>query len=272
MGSPPGEWGRAKYIENQVEVTLTHDILVQQLETTQAEWVAAGLVNPSVQTGDEKLCSDCTQPNCPVGNMTWFEAAYFTNKLSQMDTPPLDPCYELVNCEGEPGDGMVCETASATGNDIYACSGYRLPTEAEWEYFTRAGTKTTFYSGDIKPLSQIDTCGHDPNLEQIAWYCYNETPARESRVGGEKASNGWGLFDTSGNVSEWINDTITGSYPSGPVTDPGKDLELTKSDIGGVRGGFARSWSNMCRSAQRLQVPRVAHGGCFGFRMVRTVP
>jgi formylglycine-generating enzyme required for sulfatase activity len=267
IGSPQGEWGRAKYIEEQVQVTLTDDFLVQEKETTQAQWLATGLPNPSQQTA-EYLCSD---PNCPVGNMNWFEAAYFTNVYSENASPPLPPCYAFEGCTGEVGQGMVCEKALAVGGDLYACPGYRLPTEAEWEYAARAGTTTAFYNGDITPLSNQFVCGPDPNLEQIAWYCGNAGADSSTRVGGLKPPNAWGLYDVLGNVTEWVNDQLITGYGSIPLVDPGKELEAKEKELGIRRGGLAVALAPMCRSANRMQAPRWGRGAFGGLRMVRSL-
>ena len=172
MGSPEHEWGRALYQEDQVAVTLTRSFEIGQYEVTQREWGSRDLTNPSGRIPDGR--GDCLEPDCPVGNVTWFEAVAYANLLSEEHG--LEPCYALHDCinePGQPGDwGMVCSSVTAAAPTIYECEGYRLPTDAEWEYAARAGTRTAFYSGPITcyedPLSFA--CRPDPALERIAWY------------------------------------------------------------------------------------------------------
>jgi formylglycine-generating enzyme required for sulfatase activity len=154
----------------------------------------------------------------PVEQVTWNDAQEFCRKLSQK-----------------------------TGKTV------RLPTEAEWEYACRAGTKTRFYSGD-----------NDSDLDGVAWYGPN-SGGKTNPVGGKKP-NAWGLYDMHGNVWEWCQDWY-GSYPKESVQDP------EGPGNGGsrvVRGG---AWSNnpgYCRSAGRSGSHPDDRGINFGFRVVRS--
>ncbi|MBI4705437.1 MAG: formylglycine-generating enzyme family protein [Deltaproteobacteria bacterium] len=219
MGSPEEEWGHPARSEDQVQVTLTRPFLIQQHELSQQEWVAHGAPNPSKVKQDGT--GNCLEPDCPVGNVTWFEAVAFANVLSQ--AKGLAVCYELGGCTGELGQGMGCNAVKLTVATLYDCRGFRLPTEAEWEYAVRAGTTTAFYSGDIKVYPTDTECNPDANLERIAWYCYNAGP--RTHPVGQKEPNGWGLYDMSGNAFEWVHDHFTpGGYGDGPLTDPDGDI------------------------------------------------
>jgi formylglycine-generating enzyme required for sulfatase activity len=106
-----------------------------------------------------------------------------------------------------------------TGINVPVCnfnaSGYRLPTEAEWEYASRAGTTTAFYNGDI---TQTGSSPVDPNLDLIGWY--NGNSGSTTHPVALKQPNAWYLYDTIGNVVEWCWDLYSLDLGSSPVVDP----------------------------------------------------
>ena len=270
-GSPDGEDPmRAAFNEDQVTVVLSHPFEMQQRETTQREWTALGLANPSGKfRGSEG--GDCTDdPSCPVGNVTWFEAAQFANLLSVAHDPTLPPCYVLDGCTGEMGHGMACTSASLSATDVYGCTGYRLPTDAEWEYAARASTRTAFYSGGIAPHPNEGSCaGPDPNLEGIAWYCNNS--GNFTHAVGTKIPNSWMLYDMLGNVNEWQHNPLLGTAPPpGPLYDPFGDMNARASKM--RRGGSATAWPSLLRAAVGLSFDWTLSLPTLGFRLVRTLP
>jgi sulfatase modifying factor 1 len=267
MGSPTDEWGRALASEEPATVTLTHHFEIGQYELTQGEWTALGYPNPSgLLTNGTGDCVD--DPRCPLGNVTWFEAVALANTLSQRHDPPLPPCYKLTGCQSPPGTGMTCASVELTSPTAYACSGYRLPTDAEWEYAARAGTRTAFYDGPITRSQLPENCTADATLERIAWYCHDAGP-RTHPVGG-KSPNAWGLYDVAGNAAEQVHDDYTGAPLAGPVTDPGGTLAPRSSRI--TRGGLFNSVPALCRSAARLPVSWDLRGPGLGLRLARTLP
>ena len=270
MGSPPCEFGRGLYDEDQVQVTLTHDFEMQQTEMTQAQWTNLGFPNPSSQKDAGFMdggWGDCLGPTCPVGTVMLVEAMAAANALSDRHNPPLPECYALSGCTGSVGMGMSCSGPALTTSTAYGCQGFRLPTEAEWEYAARAGTGTAFYSGDIVPTL---ACAPDPNLEAIGWYCYNAKGY--SQPVGQKRPNDWGLYDLSGNAIEWTStEFVGGGYGAGPLVDPMGSL-ATAGVLVSQRSGLANFTSSITRSANRYG------GGSYkltgplsGFRLVRTL-
>jgi formylglycine-generating enzyme required for sulfatase activity len=252
MGSPVDELGRRDH-EPQHEVTLTWKFLIQTREVTQAEWKERMGNNPSVFPE----CGD----SCPVENVTWWDALAYANAVSV--AAALPECYRMTGCSGAAGEGLDCTGVEVTacGGEPYHCTGYRLPTEAEWEYAYRAGTTTAFYNGPITDIG----CA-DPNLDAIGWYCGNATASPQPV--GQKPPNPWGLYDMSGNVWEWCWDWF-GDYPSGAVTDPlGPDTGEHRTYRGGAWGIDAKR----ARAAQRgYHIP--AYSAAYvGLRLARSVP
>jgi len=269
MGSPPDEPGRGANSETQVQVTLTHAILVQQHEMTQDQWIALGLVNFSGAISD---IADCMQNDCPVGNMNWFEALAAANAHTSHHAPGAKPCYDLSDCSKDQNGRLTCGKIGTNAPTVYDCAGFRLPTDAEWEYVARAGTSTAYYSGPVEQdLSPLD-CAIDSNLDPIAWYCRNAaspTPTITRPVG-KKKPNAWGLHDMLGNAFEWTNDRYRGlGYGTVPLVDPyGFPAGL---DAVALRGGSVMTTPPRTRCAVRSQSSPGGTFPGFGLRLVRTI-
>jgi formylglycine-generating enzyme required for sulfatase activity len=232
-------------------VTLTHAFEIQSTDTTQVQFFKAMGFNPSL----DKACG----PNCPVDNVTWNQAIAYCNSLSK--GKGYKQCYR---CTGS-GKAVVCSLDVAySGSKYYGCPGYRLPTEAEWEYAYRAGTKTFFYSGSITPSLCSDCSKVDPNANKIGWYCANSYLI--SRQVGKKMPNGWGLFDMGGNVDNWCHDWA-GTLNQWPETDPvGPSFGVAKVVRGGNRNSYPRSLGASDRSGFKPII-----GGIVGVRCVRSI-
>lgn len=210
MGSPNDETGRFER-ETQHEVTLTHDFLILSTEVTVSDFFELMGYSPAV-------FSECG--NCPCEMLSWHTSAVYCNALSEREDRPL--CYECtVNM------GRTSCTPSDAFTTPYDCPGYRLPTEAEWEYAARAGDQRGTYNGE----PDVERCESSETMEPIAWFCGNSRET--SHTIGSLEPNAWGLYDTLGNVYEWCGDWHD-DYPTGPVTNPfGPATGSTRVNRGG---------------------------------------
>ncbi len=242
-------------------------------EITQAQWDALCFDDPSghAPTGVD----DGIGANYPVGNITYWEALSYANALSQLNAFP--PCYVLSGCTGSVGHGLAC-MRNDTATTFYDCPGFRLPSDAEYEYADRAGTTTATYAGDVldQPEAGIG-CYPDPAIDTIGWCCESGATILTTQPVGKKTPNAWGLYDMIGNAIEWVDGTFDGlGYGPGPLTDPFGTVGATRDDagldLGGIwRGGRFSLYNGLCRSAARFQAPRSGISGAgVGFRLVRT--
>ncbi len=243
-GSPRGESGR-QADEDEHRVTLRHAFILMSHEVTQELWLQLFDENPA-------HFSVCGR-ECPMENITWYSALAFANAWSEHDGLP--PCYALSACQGSAaaGDLHACKVAvrGETG-DPYACAGYRLPTEAEWELAARAGGRGPRHDADLP-------------LDAVAWS--RDNADGRTQLVRQKLPNRWGLYDMLGNVWEWCWDAY-GPYPDAAVTDPVGDGDAATRVI---RGGSWLSGAAHLRSAMRGINPAAARGNNVGFRMARTV-
>ncbi len=244
MGSPYSEKGHG-YEEQQHRVKITHAYYLGETEVTQKLW------NKVMR----KRISHFYAPNRPVETVTWWDAVIFCNRYSKMQG--LKPCYYADDQFHTVFDGII-PVASGIVYWEKTANGYRLPTEAEWEYACRAGTKTPFYTGMDLTDSQADFDGNRPYND-----IHYRSPAQTVPVK-NYPPNPWGLFDMHGNVWEWCWDffenysSIAKVDPAGPPTGT---LHIR-------RGGSWVSSAAECRSAARGKGESGSQSS-FGFRLAR---
>ena len=240
MGSPTNEPDRDSD-ETQHQVTLT-GFKMGKYPVTQTQYLAVTGTNLSYLT--EPVSPETSTANRPVEQVTWYDAVEFCNKLSESEK--LKPVYTISGRTPETGYPIE----SATVAPDWSANGYRLPTEAQWEYACRAGTTTAYNTG----AAISDSTG---------WY--RDNSGKRTHNVGEKPANAWGLYDMHGNVSEWCWDR-NGDYASGTQTDP---TGAVSGNSRVIRGG---SWYNLgldLRSAYRYFFYPAYGNRDIGFRLVR---
>lgn len=228
MGSPDSDPETSSMEQPQHEVTISRPIWVATTEVTQAQWEQLMGENPYVRDRSNPyysrpgMAERITRPDHPA-TVSWNDAQEFIAALNAAEDGP----------------------------------DYRLPTEAEWEYFARAGTTTRHYFGD-----------DSSQLGNHAWFGEGFAEGGHHPVS-QKTQNPWGLYDIHGNVWEWVEDWFDSAYyAQSPATDPqGPDNGSQRV----VRGGSWHSTGDGWRSASRRDYDPDYRGISIGFRLVRDV-
>lgn len=259
-------------------VVLTRAFEIMATEVTRGDWFE--LMPPSRDPSPHAACGS----TCPMNGITFFGALEFANEKSK--SQGLPECYELMGCVVSPlHHTLDCEMARFAGPD---CSGFRLPSEAEWELAAGAGANTCLPNGPVDKM-QPGCWGYYQH--DVGWYCGNsesnyegcsDCSWREYGVSccsphpvGQKQPNRFGLYDTSGNVREYTTTIFEEAYARGLVVDPGFDELVTSDDAVAARGGWFAAASAFCCGWSRSPSGVGTDGanwklGPHGFRLART--
>ena len=266
MGSPSTERGRgAEETQHRVRIPRTYSIATTEVTNEQfarflasdpayaARWRAMAVSRFGESLRFQQFSRTADSPQVAV---SWYDAARYCNWLSEQAGIPKDQWVYPENIDPERSLELPADYLHRTG--------YRLPTEAEWEFAARAGTRTGRYFGD-----------DDAILNKYVWYDSNTKGERMFPVA-QLPPNPWGLFDMLGNAWEWTFDRRL-PYPSdGRVTEDVEDSVLRVSnDVARTRrgGSFSYEWFTV-RAAHRGDVsyfPNQVRDGV-GFRVARTMP
>jgi formylglycine-generating enzyme required for sulfatase activity len=243
MGSPPSEADRERH-EVQHQCRMARSFAISATPVTKEQFLR---FQPAF-THDQMR--RYPTPSCPIGGIGWFEAAAYCNWLSEKEGFAEDQwCYEIKG-----------DTTRLKANYL-SLGGYRLPSEAEMEYATRAGALTSRYFGETEEL-----------LPKYAWYVKNA----EDRTWpvGSKKPNDLGLFDAQGNVWEWCQE-VYGDYSKAfgdhAVEDKDGEEVIISTHNRVMHGGSFNSRPSNVRSASRYDQVPTFRFLAFGFRPARTI-
>jgi formylglycine-generating enzyme required for sulfatase activity/tRNA A-37 threonylcarbamoyl transferase component Bud32 len=252
MGSPASESERYPPNELLHRRRIPRSFALATKEVTVEQFQRFLKANPAVR--HSYLPRYSPDPNGPIIWVTWYEAAQYCRWLSEQEKiPGAEMCYPPIP---QIREGMRLPV------DYLSRTGYRLPTEAEWEYACRAETTTSRFYGAAAEL-----------LPEYAWFQGNSQD-RAWPVGQVKP-NDWGLFDLYGNAAEWCSVVSWGYRLAGGdrlFDDKDSDLILHENPGRALRGGSYGSAAAVVRSADHSGLTPASRNGTVGLRVARTYP
>jgi eukaryotic-like serine/threonine-protein kinase len=250
MGSPPDEPDRIEAHEAPHHRRINRRFAIAAKEVSIEQYERFLQENPQHNTNYLERYS--TGPRSSQVSITWYDAVAYCNWLSRQEG--LEPCFE-PNEAGEFAPGL------RLASGFLERSGYRLPTEAEWEYACRAGARTSRFYGDSVEL-----------LAEYAWF--NANSQDRAWPGGLLKPNDLGLFDFHGNAWEWVLD-VASPYPSdgpaGGMLDEVASGDVIDQDIRILRGGAFGFFPANVRAADRFMYQPSVRDNDYGFRIARTI-
>jgi formylglycine-generating enzyme required for sulfatase activity len=238
-------------------VRFTYDFWMDTTEVTQKQYdLVMKAAYANYETGEWNQLHG-KGDNYPAHSRTWYDAALYCNALSKIDK--LDNVFQYDSVFGTPGNGSVLFNVNVHMDK----TGYRMPTEAEWEYACRAGTTTEYYwgSADAKDYACFSASANSNSLSSC--------PVAQKRP------NKFGLYDMSGNLKEWCIDWYGGEYPDSSAVNP--VILTVLINVAGdphriLRGGSFSDETEKIRSASRSYTLPSHFDQYIGFRTVRRKP
>ena len=227
-------------------------------EVTRAEYKAIIGRDPSsadaYDRNGNKLAGDAVGNN-PVNGVNWYDAIVYCNKLSIREN--LTPCYKIKDSSIPADWGDAPSEFGGIWDNVtcdFSADGYRLPTEAEWEWAARGGASYAYAGSN--------------DINEVAWYVDNTNDTPGTREVKAKKANGYGLYDMSGNVFEWCWDWYAGkiSVNTEPTGSEKNSTIYSRID----RGGAYDMSTSHCNISTRGRNNLAARANAFGFRVVRT--